>query len=400
MDRTAAMPVPPNLKVAPDFSLVLGGPLFQLFRWAHLCGSSLELVWRRMAAISLFAWLPLAILSSIDGHLLGGQNLTFLGDIESHVRFLVALPVLIFAELVVHDRIPSVVKCFVDRGVVTHEDRPKFYAAINAALRARNSVWLEVLIALFVYTVGHWLWQHIGALGTTTWYGIRNGTGISLTPAGYWYSLVSIPVFQFVWIRWYMRLGIWFQLLWRVSRLKLCLLPAHPDGAGGLAFLGKSSYAFSPIVFAQGVLLAGFIASRIFSQGEGLLSFKMSILTIVAFFAFVILGPLTMFSPQLSQAKRRGLSQYGELSAAYVGEFDEKWLNRGTRGGDLLGAADIQSLADLANSYSVVREMQHVPFGLNDVTRLAAAAVFPILPLLLTIMPLEELVTRLIKMIF
>src|SRR5450631_2760511 len=115
MERTAAIPVPSVLQDTPDFSLVIGGPLYQLFRWAHLSGSAFEFLWRRMAVISLLAWLPLTILSIIYGHTLGSQNLSFLRDIESHVRFLVALPVLIFAELVVHDRIRPVVKRFVER---------------------------------------------------------------------------------------------------------------------------------------------------------------------------------------------------------------------------------------------------------------------------------------------
>jgi hypothetical protein len=83
------------LQHPPDFSLVLGGPLFQMFRRAHLSGPALELLRRRVLVISLVAWLPLALLSALEGHLLGGRNLSFLRDLESHVRFLVALPVLI-----------------------------------------------------------------------------------------------------------------------------------------------------------------------------------------------------------------------------------------------------------------------------------------------------------------
>jgi hypothetical protein len=400
MEGKTAMSLPSVSQETSDFSLVLGGPCYQLFRRAHLSGTALEFLWRQMVVISLSAWLPLAILTIIYGHSLGSQNLSFLRDIESHARFLVALPVLIFAERVVHDRIRPVVKRFVERGVITQKDLPTFYSAINSALRARDSLWLELAIVLFVYTVGHWLWQHVGALVATTWYAAPDSTGMHLTPAGYWYSFVSIPIFQFILIRWYVRLAIWFQLLWRVSRLTLRLLPTHPDRAGGIGFLGRSSYAFSPIVFAQGVLLAGLIASRIFFKGEGLLSFKMTIIAMVGFFALMILGPLTMFSPQLARAKRDGLSEYGTLSTAYVAEFDEKWVRGHPRDEGLLGSADIQSLADLGNSYAVVREMQLVPFGLSDVTHLAGSAAFPVVPLLLTIMPLEELVIRLLKMLF
>jgi ABC-type Fe3+-siderophore transport system permease subunit len=47
---------------------------------------------------------------------------------------------------------------------------------------------------------------------------------------------------------------------------------------------------------------------------------------------------------------------------------------------ELLGGADIQSLADLGNCYALVREMRSVPFGLEDITRLAAATAAPLLP--------------------
>jgi hypothetical protein len=221
-----------------------------------------------------------------------------------------------------------------------------------------------------------------------------------LNLAGYWFCFVSIPLFQFILLRWYLRFAIWFQLLWRVSTLNLRLLPTHPDRAGGIGFLGRSSYAFAPILFAQGTLLAGLIASRVLYQGESLMSFKLSLIALVGFFVLVILGPLTVFTPELARAKRRGLNEYGTLATVYAADFDEKWVRDGAREEDILGTADIQSLADLANSYAVVREMRLVPFALNDVARLAIATAAPALPLLLTIMPLEELVTRLLKTIF
>ena len=389
-----------TLKEPSDFSLVLGGPLYQMLWRAHLSGSVLELLGRRALVITLFAWLPLLLLSAFEGHLFGSQNLNFLYDIESHVRLLIALPLLILAELIVHRRIGPVVKGFLERGVVTVVDTPKFSAAIEAATRTRDSLWLEFGLMLFVLTVGHWIWRQGVAMRAASWYATPDRTGIHLTLAGYWFCFVSIPFFQFILLRWYLRLAIWFQLLWRVSRLNLRLLPTHPDRAGGIGFLGRSSYAFAPILFAQGTLLAGLIASRVLYQGESLMSFKLSLIALVGFFVLVILGPLIVFTPELARAKRRGLSEYGTLAAVYVADFHEKWVRGGARGEDIMGTADIQSLADLGNSYAVVREMRLVPFALNDVVRLAITTAAPALPLLLTIMPLEELVTRLLKTIF
>jgi hypothetical protein len=212
---------------------------------------------------------------------------------------------------------------------------------------------------------------------------------------------VSIPIVQFVLLRWYLRLFIWFRFLWQVSRLNLHLVPTHPDRCAGLAFLGKGSYAFAPLLFAQGAMLAGVVASRVLYDGQKLMSFKMQIGGFVVLFVFAILCPLLAFSPQMTRAKRRGLAEFGQIAQDYVDNFETKWVNhRSDEADQLLGSGDIQSLADLDNSFGVVNEMRSVPVKLDDVMRLAAATAAPFAPLLFTVFSLEELVIRLVRMLF
>jgi hypothetical protein len=389
------------LQKSPDFSLVLGGPLYQLFRKAHLSGGALELLHRRILFISLFAWLPLLLLSLMGGHALGGAiKIPFLHDIEAHARFLVALPVLVAAELIVHLRIRPAVLKFVERNIIVPEEIPKFQAAIDSAMRLRNSIGLEVGLLVLVYTLGQWIWWSQVAIGVPTWYATPQDTHLNLTPAGYWYAFVSVPFFQFILLRWYFRLFIWFRFLWQVSRLNLHLTPTHPDRACGLGFLGKAAYAFGPILFAQGALLSGIIATQIVFEGKTLMSFNVEIAGFVAFFVLFILGPLGVFTPSLLNAKRKGLAEYGMLASRYVQEFEGKWIRGGApKGEELVGSGDIQSLADLGNSYATVQEMRAVPFGIRDMIPLIVASAVPLLPLLLTVFSLEELVMQLIKIL-
>ena len=390
----------------PDFSLVLGGPLYQIYRRTHLSGDTLNLPRRRVLTITMFVWLPLLVLSILDGHARGGGvKIPFLYDVEANVRFLIVLPILIASEVVAHKRISPLVRRFVERRIIGTENLPAFDSAVRLALRTRNSVAVELAILVLVYTVGLWVWRNQIAAGAPTWYAGPEGLHLHLTLAGYWYAFVSIPFFQFILLRWYMRLGVWFRLLWQVSRLNLHLSAAHPDRAGGIGFLGQSSYAFSPILFAQGAMLSGLIANQILYEGRSLLSFKMEAAGFIGFFVLFILGPLGVFAPQLSHAKSTGAAEYGLLANLYVFGFEDKWVRGATSGdsvaiGELLGTADIQSLADLGNSYSAVREMRIVPFGLEDITRLALATAAPLLPLMLTIFSLEELVLKLIRFIF
>ena len=392
---------PITMPETPDFSLVLGGPLFQLYRRTYLSGDALELLRRRVLAITAVAWLPLLILSLLDGRALGAAvKIPFLYDIETHARLLIALPALIIAELVVHRRVSPVVRRFVERGIVVTAELPKFNAAVNSALRARNSVALEISLLALVYTVGLWIWRSQIAVGVPTWYAVPQSSHLNLTLSGYWYAYVSIPIFQFILLRWYVRLVLWFRLLWQISRLNLRLTAAHPDRAGGIGFLGKTSYAFGPILFAQGALLSGVIASRVLYGGESLLSFKMEAAAWIAVMVMFILGPLVMFTPMMDRAQRKGSAEFGLLANRYVFGFEEKWIRGGAPDmGELLGTGDIQSLADLGNSFAVTREMRIVPFGMADIMRLAAATAAPLLPLTLTIFSLEELLTRLFKLV-
>ena len=122
------------------------------------------------------------------------------------------------------------------------------------------------------------------------------------------------------------------------------------------SLLGAIAYTLSPILFAQGAMLAGLFASRVLNHGEKLLSFKLEAGSFVAFFVFVIFGPLLMFASQMARTRRKGLADYGLFAQRYVEGFQEKWiLSHGTSSEELLGTGDIQSLADLGNSYSVVQ---------------------------------------------
>jgi hypothetical protein len=197
-----------------------------------------------------------------------------------------------------------------------------------------------------------------------------------------------------------MRLAIWFRFLWQVNRIELNLIPTHPDRCAGLSFIGKSSYAYAPVLFAQGTVLAGIVADRVLYHGEALQSFRFQIAGFIVFFVAVVLGPLLMFTRRMAQTRRKGLADYGLLAERYVERFDQKWIHGSASDTELLGTGDIQSLADLGNSYQIVSEMRVVPFGLQDIFRLALAAAAPLSPLLLTIFSFEELIMRLARVVF
>jgi hypothetical protein len=253
---------------------------------------------------------------------------------------------------------------------------------------------------MFVLTAGILWWRGILAIQADTWYASPTGSGRVLTPAGYWYQFVSMPIIQFIGLRWYFRLFIWARMLWQVSRLDLNLVPSHPDRCCGLGFLGGIAALLGPFLIAHSVLLSGFLADRIVYQGGRLPDYVAEIVVVALLMYILVLGPTCVFTPRLLRRRREGLSAYGVLASEYVIGFQNKWIE-GRRPSDepLVGSSDIQSLADLANSFEIVEHIRPFPFGRSAVIAVAVNVALPILPLSLTMFSFQELVTRLVKVL-
>lgn len=374
-----------------DFSVVLGGPLFQLFRKAHLSGDGLELLRGRLLTLVTLSWSPLLVLCAIQGTLLGSVAVPFFHDIEAQARCLLLIPLLVAAEIIVHQRLRYVASQFLQRRLIPAHAVAQFEEALASTMRLRNSVLAEVAILVFVYVAGVQLTgRQYASVSVATWYGTP-GIDWTLSGAGVWYVYFTLPLTQFLLLRWYYRLFIWARFLWQVSRIELRLVPTHPDRIGGLGFLGTASGAFAPLAFAHGAFVSASIANRILMHGASLLDFKVVIIAVTVWILLIFLGPFFVFSAQLARARRQGERDYGPLAAHYAQQFDAKWVHpEKTPDEPLLGTPDIQSLADMANAYMVVKEMRSAPITKQSLIELLGSTLAPIAPLALTMMPLGE----------
>lgn len=372
----------------PRFRLTEGGPGAGLLR--HL---SIDLSRRRVRVACILAavtWVPLLILSAHQGSLLEPAGGAFLHDLTTHVRLLVALPALVLATSPIGAGQVAALAHFVEAGLVGPDDRHKFVELIHDTQRLRDAR----LAGLLVFV----------AAGATTWILLDthalHGAGAWLIPeaqetrttAGQWYAFVSLPILQFLWIRWLFLLGVWARLLRRISRLDLRLDPAHPDGAGGLGFLGECSVPFGLLLFAaSSVLAADGVRRSVFASANH------AALFVVALAVFI--GPLLVFRPALDALRRRGALEYGALASRYAQLFASKWVERaGVRDG-LLGTPDIQSLADLAATYDRARSVRLLPLMRRDIVAMALPGLIPLVILALTIMPLREILRGLLRLL-
>ncbi len=382
------------------FLLMEGGPSYHFQQRAGPGGTKAKTTIKIALMLPFITWLPLLILTMINGTALGNAvELPFLRDFSAYSRFLLAIPLFLVAENLIGPLIAEAAEHFITSGVVGEDEYPAFNRAIEDGLRLRDSVLAEIIIVLLAYAFAI-MFFFSRAAHVSTWYATRTDIGITPTLAGWWLMLFCSPLLQFLLLRWIWRIFLWFRFLHRISKLHLNLYPTHPDQAGGLGFVGEAQRFFSILLFSYSVAITGVMANEILYEHIPLKHYAPMIAGYVLIALIIILGPLVVFSVRLLMTKRHGLLDYGTLATGYTGSFQKKWIGNGPPDREpLLGTADIQSLADLGNSYSFVERMNAVPINPRTPLLLAIAALLPMVPLLLTVMPAKEIVKLLLKVI-
>src|SRR5262249_23729286 len=251
------------------------------------------------------AWLPLLVLSLAQGLAVGKEvQVPLLEDVSSYARFLVAIPVFVVAGPLIDRVISIVISQLVSSGIVTPAVRPKLDGAIRQ-LEGRCGSWVPELILLgFVLFLG-WLDVHHGARSdVSSWMATQRGPGI--TAAGLWYTLVSLPLFSFLGLRWIWRDVVWSLFLRRLSQLDLELVLSHPDRVGGLGVLARINVGFNLVVAALSVTFGANIANRLLYSGESFDGMRAVIIAFIVVMAILFQAPLLTFVPHLRRARVRG----------------------------------------------------------------------------------------------
>lgn len=387
-------------QIARPFLLMEGGPLFRIQRRMGLIKTNAPLVKRRALLAALLTWVPLLILSVLKGRAIGHSvPIPFLRDFSTYTRFLLSLPLLLLAESILGPRIAEAAAHFVTSGVVLEKDFQRFDNIVERGLRSRDSTLAEIVLVALAYFFTFLAFKLTG-VHVSTWYAMVSDSGKSFTWAGIWLVGFCVPLYQFLLLRWLWRLFLWFQFLSRVCKLDIQLFPTHPDQAGGLGFVGESQRFFGILLFAFSLGSSGVLAEEIIYDKVPLASFAPSIATYVIVALIIIVGPLVVFTGILLRTKRAGLYQYGTLATAYTGSFHKKWVQHQNPDNEpMLGTGDIQSLADLGNSYSYVEKMKPLPIDPRTLIHLVIASLLPLTPLLLTVMPLKDILKLLFKVL-
>jgi hypothetical protein len=385
-----------------QFSLIEGGPVYHFQKAVGLAFPDRRGVTKRALLVALITWFPLLVLSLIQNRAYGHEvTIPFLYDLAAGLRFLVGLPLLVIAEAVIDPRLNRAARHFVESNLVPPSLLPQFEDVIQKTNRLRDHLVPLIPILLVAFLPSIWYRQtELLKAGISTWRTVISPSGESLSLAGWWVGFISLPLFRVLFYRWIWITFLWASFLRRVSKLDLACVGTHPDTCGGLGFLAETQLMFGFISFAISAVMAGVFGNLIAYEGATVSSLKFLMIGFCVITILIFAIPLLVVTPRLMLTKRKSLHRYGALGNLYVQEFDAKWI-RGIlpEQEPLLGTGDIQSLADLYNSFSVVREMKVVLIDRRVLIGLALPAVFPLVPLIVIATPADQIVKAVMKLL-
>lgn len=344
----------------------------------------------------LVTYAVLFILAAVQGVAFAqtGLKTPFFSDISEACRFLLVGPLLILSEAFIEPWLTEVIN-YTRSKLVLNEHLPEYDRIVGSANK-----WCDSTLTEIILLVGTFLWQwidvHLTAFTVdTSWHQLPS----THTPtfAWFWYVYLAKPLIRFLWLRWLYRYIVWIIFLVRLSRLKLKTMPAHPDRHAGLLVISVGHSRFAALAFTFGLQVCGVLGQRVLAEGKTLFSFQTEVFGVLGIVILLFLTPLLAFTGKLLNAQRAGLFEYGSLADEYVCKFHSKWIKNDYSHEEVLGTSDIQSLADLSNSYSIVREMKTCMVGKDNIFLFILATFLPMSPLILTVYPFDELLKNILK---
>jgi hypothetical protein len=318
-------------------------------------------------------------------------------DFEVNVRLLVSVPAFLLAEAFCEGQLRPVVQQFLLAGLVTETARVRFETLVRDTVRLSHSGRAEAALLGLAYLQCVVPVVFFLELPEATWRLSAREGHFAVSLAGWWYFLVAFPIYSFLFWRWLWRLGLWWRFLWQTSRLDLQLTPVHRDGAGGLGFLSESLGAFGGFAFAVTATAVGGFADLVVYEAQSPLEYKWELGGVVALLLILIVGPIMLFVGRLYEAKEHAKFRYGELASHQIQQVEQKWLSNEAWNKD--SGDDFRAVAHLGSSVAAVHAMSVIPLYKDDLFVLLFMTLLPFVPLLAALIPMEEVLGILVKVL-
>jgi hypothetical protein len=381
-----------------EISLVRDDLIFRFYRHVGLIPREGIGLLRRTFFFTILTWLPLVLWSQIEGSEIHSQiNEPLLRHFGIHARFLVAIPLIIFGEGMMHGVVTKLIPYFYSSGLIRDDQQSAFKLALQKTLALRDSTMPWVVIATIVL-MSVILQPPYQELHELNWANTGTAIEFKLGFGGWWMVYISRPIyFALVWASLW-RLALLFLLFKRIAALDLEIVPTHPDRAGGLGFLEKVPVAFSLFVFAISLVMASRLAHEVIYHGLQVQSLRLLSVVFLTVSVLLFLSPLLVFFPKLSAAKRKARLEYGILVGNHGRLVHKRWIRHETIIDDsLLQAPELGPVADTLSLYDAVIQMRMAPIGKASVFSIALPAALPLIALFAIQVPIKDTLLKILE---
>ena len=349
--------------------------------------------------LPLLCWLPMVALNALWLSSTAPARARVLFDLAAFAQLFIAMPMLLLGEAIVDRRVSSVGHYLSRSGIA-----PDVAALDNDfrwLTRWRTRCIGDVLCLAAAYlTALAFVWNELSAQpSVVTWRTVMTSSGsLRLSAAGWWFALVALPLFTYVWLRWVWKVALWTGFLRRISRIDLRLNAAHPDQAGGLAFLGEMQSRFGILIFGFGIMIAATVTHKVLIEGVPMSAFNTwtMVAGYVCIAPMLFLLPMLLFTRKLVAVKHAGMARYSSFAIETLSSFERAPAGhvQPAENGPPVQAPPMQ---DLAICFENAHNMRTFPADLKSILQLFATALGPMLPILLKFVPLPAQVKEIIE---
>lgn len=381
-------------------SLVRGDALYRVQHAIGLIPADGLGLGRRAVLLALVSWTPIAVWALLVGRALPGvPGEPLLQHFGVHVRCLIAIPLLVFAEGMAQAVTMRLIPYFVTSGLVRERDHDAFHDVIRGVMRLRDSTrpWVVIGAVLIAWT---YITPVAIDLHEVLWTG--DLTGDARPPlgfGGFWFLYVARPLYFVLALGWAWRLLLLFVLLRRIARLDLALVPSHPDHASGLAFLEAFPSCFSLVALASSMVAASRWAHDVIYHDVHVNTLRVTAISLIVVNVVLFTGPLLAFLPKLHAIRRRAILEYGALVGRQGRLVGRRWIDgdASAASDELLSAPEIGPVADAIALYDSVVASRTLLIGKRALLAVAIPTALPLLAVFAIEIPIKEMLLTLLK---
>jgi len=375
-----------------EFLIARGGPFYALQRQLGLLREDAFRAGLRALLFVGLSWGVPLVMSLVSGNAFGPPTeKPYILSLGPWTRFFIATGLFMLMERQVEEQLRKYLVQFTRAPILAPGSFDAAAEAVTRALKRRDSRLAEVICLTIATLVTIIMFFRLIDSETSSWAVRVLPDGNSLTMAGWWCVAVSNPIFLFLLLRWLWRLFVWSMLLRELAALELRIVATHPDGRGGLAFIGKYPNAYTMFVFAVSCVLGSAIVQGLQAGELNTTTYSFVMFCWLMLVTMLFAYPLLAFRKPLAELKERTFLTFSALATQHYRATERELLGKNISAPEDSEMMEAQEISDPSKILAAAQKLSVMLISRSALLPLSAAALLPLVAAGATQLPIKDL---------